>query len=144
MRKYLATALLFVQLVAPAWAETPPATKPSTCVRPVWPEEAIRNKYEGKVTLAFLVGDGGRVQEARIEQSSGHQILDKAAMIALAGCHFKQPADGDKTGANWLKVQYVWSLEDQRPSNAAAPKPAHDDTDHPSQQEPNSANGATH
>jgi TonB family protein len=49
-------------------------------VSPVYPEEAVKNNIEGKVKLKFLVDKEGGVYKILIQQSSGSEILDSAAI----------------------------------------------------------------
>lgn len=47
---------------------------------PFYPLEARRRGIQGRVLVRVLVASDGRVREAKIEQSSGYQILDDAAL----------------------------------------------------------------
>ena len=58
----------------------------SACPKPEYPRNSARNEEEGEVTIAFLVGVDGRVKEAKVEKSSGHRDLDKAAVSQLSSC----------------------------------------------------------
>src|SRR5690606_7339835 len=59
------------------------------CAKPDYPLNAARNGDTGTVTLALLVGPDGRVQDARVQKTSGHRELDRAALNALSLCQFK-------------------------------------------------------
>ncbi len=89
-------------------AQAPPPRK--ICARPAYPREALRKEWTGTSSIAFLIGVDGLVKEAKVVKSSGHDILDTAAMDALSLCQFK-PArkDGEPVEA-WQPVQYVWTL----------------------------------
>jgi protein TonB len=50
---------------------------------PRYPLVARRKGWEGTVVIELRVSDSGRVQEARIEKSSGYAILDDAALGAV-------------------------------------------------------------
>ena len=81
------------------------------CAKPDYPVRAARNGETGTVTLALLVGTDGRVQDSRIQSSSGSRELDRAAVNALSLCKF-QPAMNDGTAeAGWAQLAYVWTLE---------------------------------
>ena len=69
------------------------------------------NGDTGTVTLALLVGADGRVQDARIESSSGSRDLDRAAVNALSTCTFQPAMHGGVAEAGWAKLAYVWTLE---------------------------------
>ena len=112
----------------PLQAETPPApaAQPSTsngpprsavladasgCAKPDYPVRAARNGDTGTVTLALLVGADGRVQDARIQSSSGSRELDRAAVNALSTCTFQPAMQGGVAEAGWARLAYVWTLE---------------------------------
>lgn len=57
-----------------------------------YPEEARRNGIEGEALVLLLIDTAGKVVAARIEQSSGHRILDEAALRAVRSLH-SLPAD---------------------------------------------------
>jgi len=109
-------------------AEAPPApaAQPSTstgqlrsavladangCAKPAYPVRAARNGDTGTVTLALLVGADGRVQDARIQSSSGSRDLDRAAINALITCTFQPAMHGGVAEAGWARLAYVWTLE---------------------------------
>ncbi|MEX5748487.1 energy transducer TonB [Massilia sp. X63] len=81
------------------------------CVTPAYPVSAARNGDSGTVTLALLVGADGRVQDARVQRSSGHRELDRAALNALSLCQFKPAMNNGVTEAGWGQIAYVWTLE---------------------------------
>lgn len=116
------------QASEPAQSETPPlpATEPSTnsgqmrsavladangCAKPDYPVRAARNGETGTVTLALLVGADGRVQDSKIQSSSGSRDLDRAAVNALSLCKFQPAMNGGTAEAGWAQLAYVWSLE---------------------------------
>jgi protein TonB len=113
---------------APVQAEAPPAAKPSTdsgamrsavladangCAKPAYPASAARNGDSGTVTLALLVGADGKVTSSRVQKSSGHRELDKAAVNALSLCQFKPAMNNGVAEAGWAQIAYVWTLDDQ-------------------------------
>lgn len=104
---------------------SPPPGPQKTCARPVYPVEAIRNEWTGVVTIAFLIGSDGLVQRTRVLKSSGHDILDSAAVEALSQCQFKPAMTDGKPVAAWRPVQFVWTLDaDPASRNPAAPPAA--------------------
>jgi protein TonB len=111
------------QPVAPAQPEAPPA-QPSNntgtmrtaviaggCATPQYPAAALRNEESGTVTLALLIGADGRVSQSRVDHSSGHRDLDKAALNALSMCTFKPAMNNGQPEAGWAQIAYVWTLE---------------------------------
>lgn len=114
--------------VQPAPSDTPPqpAAAPSSnsgqmrsavladangCAKPDYPVRAARNGETGTVMLALLVGADGRVQDARIQSSSGYRELDRAAVNALSLCRFQPAMNAGSAVAGWAQLAYVWTLE---------------------------------
>ena len=112
----------------PTRSEAPPApaAQPSTnsgqmrsavladangCAKPDYPVRAARNGETGTVMLALLVGADGRVQDSRIQSSSGSRDLDRAAVNALSLCTFQPALNGGAAEAGWAQLAYVWTLE---------------------------------
>jgi len=81
------------------------------CAKPDYPVRAARNGETGTVTLALLVGTDGRVQDSRIQSSSGSRELDRAAVNALSLCKFQPAMNGSTAEAGWAQLAYVWTLE---------------------------------
>ncbi|WP_298399070.1 energy transducer TonB [uncultured Azonexus sp.] len=48
-----------------------------------YPEEAIRRGLEGEALVLLMLDENGQVVAARIEESSGHPLLDEAALRAV-------------------------------------------------------------
>lgn len=48
-----------------------------------YPEEAIRRGLEGETLVLLMLDESGQVVAARIEESSGHPLLDEAALRAV-------------------------------------------------------------
>ena len=59
-------------------------------VHPHFPRIAIRRGMTGTVKIALLVKGSGKVEQVRITQSSGHDILDNSALTAAKQWVFKQ------------------------------------------------------
>lgn len=51
---------------------------------PVYPLEAVRRRLEGVVLLQLRISEMGKVENVELIKSSGHQILDDAAINAVA------------------------------------------------------------
>jgi TonB family protein len=108
-----ATAILALgaAIVAAHAEETGPRPEFASCPKPEWPRESLRFEQLGKVTMAFLIGEDGKVQDAVITETSGFPLLDAAALEGVAKCRFKPAKTDGKLQAAWLKMQYVWALE---------------------------------
>ncbi|MFZ2267270.1 MAG: energy transducer TonB [Azonexus sp.] len=52
-----------------------------------YPAEAIAQGLEGEVLVLMLLDEQGRVAAARVEQGSGHRLLDDAALKAIRALH---------------------------------------------------------
>ena len=68
----------------------PPATKFNPAVAdggsyppPQYPGLALRNHYQGTVTIAIQVDPTGKITEAKVQKSSGFAALDEAALDAV-------------------------------------------------------------
>lgn len=82
------------------------------CSKPAYPAAALRNGDEGTVTLAFLIGKDGRVASAKVERTSGHRDLDRAALQGLSQCAFKPGTVDGVAQESWARMQYAWHLDE--------------------------------
>ena len=105
----------------PKVAVAPPAQGPSvvravvdfsTCDKPDYPRNSLRNEEQGTVRIQFLIGLDGRVADSKVEKSSGFRALDAAAKNALSLCKFKPGSVDGKPQQSWTAVDYVWKLPD--------------------------------
>ena len=81
------------------------------CQLPKYPASAIRMEAEGVVDLEFLIDLDGRVADSRIANSSGHDLLDKAARDALSLCRFTPGTVDGKPERSWAHLRYRWRLD---------------------------------
>jgi len=79
--------------------------------RPGYPAVAIRRGYEGSVLLNAYVLPNGEVEEVTIFKSSGHKVLDKAALKAVKRWKFVPAQRGFKAVSSWVKVPIEFRLE---------------------------------
>lgn len=82
---------------------------PAACTTPEWPNEARRYEIEGITVLNFGIDAAGNIEDARVQQSSGWQLLDLAAMRSLIKCKFKPGLD-EQDRASIYPIQFVWTL----------------------------------
>ena len=61
-----------------------------------YPRAAEMRKLEGTVVLSMIVNSEGIVTEVEMIQSSGHRLLDRAALVAARGYRF-EAGDGSMT-----------------------------------------------
>ncbi len=60
-----------------------------------YPQEAIERGLEGEVLVLIVIDESGSVVAARVEQGSGHRILDDAAVKAVRSLR-SLPADAPR------------------------------------------------
>jgi protein TonB len=82
-----------------------------SCRKPEYPATSKRLEEEGLVMLRFMIDEGGKVVESRVETSSGYTRLDEAARAALSQCQFKPGTVDGKPERSWASLKYVWRLE---------------------------------
>ena len=88
---------------APLYLENPP---------PRYPPAARRRGYEGTVRVEAFVDREGRVRDLRLLQSSGHAMLDRAAMGAVKGWRFEPARRGEEKVEMWVTVPLTFRLKD--------------------------------
>jgi TonB family protein len=88
----------FVAVVAQDATDVVAIIEPEPIERanPDYPERELRTGREGWVALSFIVTEAGDVMEAMIEDSSGNEGLESAAIAAVSKWRFK-PATIDGT-----------------------------------------------
>jgi TonB family protein len=84
----------------------------NTCSRPKYPVTSLRNEEQGTVTLRFLIGASGSVNDAVIERSSGSIALDEAALEGIKLCTFVAGRKNGRAIESWMQMQYVWTMDD--------------------------------
>lgn len=89
------------QEAAPLYASNPP---------PEYPMQARRRGLQGVVTIEALIDTGGNVSDLRLFSSSGHSILDKAALSSVRGWQFQPGTVGGRRKAMWVKVPVRFEL----------------------------------
>jgi len=60
-----------------------------------YPQEAIAHGLEGEVLVLIIIDQSGQVTAARVEEGSGHKILDDAALKAVRSLR-SLPADAPR------------------------------------------------
>lgn len=69
-----------------------------------YPAEAIARGLEGDVQVLLVLDESGKVVAARVEQSSGHALLDDAALKAVRSLS-SIPADSPHDTLLWLRFR---------------------------------------
>ncbi len=81
-------------------------------LQPDYPAAARRADMEGRVELRVLVGTDGRVKQAEIKRSSGHAVLDAAALEhALKKWRLKPALQDGVAVEGWLVVPISFELK---------------------------------
>jgi len=97
-----------------AAAEAPPIIrKPAFLVPPAppaYPKAAQRRNQEGTVIIRARIVQPGRPDEVRIARSSGHRLLDEAAVRAAAQYQFAAHKIGDQIVAAWVEIPFPFVL----------------------------------
>jgi periplasmic protein TonB len=87
---------------SPAYATNP---------KPKYPRVARRRGYEGVVLLKVLVDQEGRVDDALVLKSSGHNVLDRSALKAVKNWVFKPGTIDGKPMEMWVQVPVRFELK---------------------------------
>jgi protein TonB len=77
---------------------------------PHYPRVARRRNYAGTVMLDVLVTVEGRVEQVRIVESSGHDVLDQSALKSVKGWQFTPARQGDRPVEMWVQVPVRYEL----------------------------------
>jgi len=81
--------------------------------RPEYPPIAIRKHLEGVTGLDVCVDPKGRVTSVSLASSSGHDVLDKAALKWVHGVRFAPGVvDGQAAAMCGARVLYEWKIVD--------------------------------
>ena len=76
-----------------------------------YPPIALRRGFEGRVVLKVLVSKDGRAIKVTLGKSSGHAILDRAAIKAVRKWVFKPGKLNGVPIDMWVKVPVVYELK---------------------------------
>jgi protein TonB len=78
---------------------------------PLYPLKARRLGYEGIVMLKVLIDDNGRVDDLRVLKSSGHRVLDRAALSAVKKWLFEPGTEDGVKKKMWVKIPVRFDLK---------------------------------
>ena len=79
---------------------------------PNYPPLARQRGQEGTVQLDVLVNNCGGVHQVRLAETSGHDLLDLAAIAAVENWLFQPGKRGDETIDMWVRVPIRFALHD--------------------------------
>lgn len=77
---------------------------------PHYPRVARKNGWQGRVLLAVSVGLDGRATSVRVRRSSGHRVLDQAALTTVRRWRFKPARRGAVAVAGTTVVPITFRL----------------------------------
>lgn len=80
--------------------------------RPAYPMAARRMGWEGRVVLNVEVLAEGSCGDASVYQSSGHEVLDNAALRTVKGWRFVPASRAGRPTTQWFKVPIQFSLKE--------------------------------
>jgi periplasmic protein TonB len=80
--------------------------------RPVYPMVARRMGWQGLVMLNVEVLAEGACGRVNVQHSSGHEVLDNAAMNTVRSWRFTPARHAGRASAQWFRVPVIFSLED--------------------------------
>ena len=83
--------------------------------QPKYPDSARREGKEGRVLLRVLVDEEGRTKAIEVNTSSGHDLLDRAAIEAIKKWRFVPARAGTKPIETWVKVPIEFQLSNTKP-----------------------------
>jgi protein TonB len=106
----IVAALVLSGVCATSFAAEVPATFDAKNCKADYPKASLLNEEEGLVSMSFLVSADGNVVDSKIDKTSGHKNLDKAAVKSLSACKFKPGTKDGAPAQTWTKVDYVWKL----------------------------------
>ncbi len=78
---------------------------------PEYPLLARRRGYEGSVLLAFVVKADGTCGDIRVLETSGHEVLDQAAVRALGGWRFSPATRNGRPVASEQRIRFTFRLQ---------------------------------
>lgn len=81
--------------------------------RPPYPLAARRLGVEGRVMLRAEILESGGCGRISVAQSSGHELLDQAALQAVKQWHFVPARRGGEAVAAWAEIPIRFSLRDE-------------------------------
>jgi TonB family protein len=110
-----------VVTAGPAGVNAPGQEEPATQIfseqsilsieKPVYPERAKREGWEGTVLLEVLIDSQGRPERIAINRSSGFADLDRAAREAVKSWRFRPAFMGERRITSTARVPIVFRLD---------------------------------
>lgn len=81
---------------------------PRACKEPEYPAASERLGESGTSAISLLIASDGKVQQHRVDKSSGFPRLDEAAIKAFSRCKFFVGTTDGVPEASWFSIRYKW------------------------------------
>jgi protein TonB len=78
--------------------------------KPVYPQEAREKGYQGEVLLRVEVLSNGQVGQVEVKRSSGYEVLDESALIAVKQWKFIPARRGEVPIPVWVSIPIKFQL----------------------------------
>lgn len=78
---------------------------------PFYPPEARHLGQQGRVVVRALVDAQGKVAQVEVKESSGHPLLDQAALATVRGWAFTPGSRNGTPEAMWARIPINFSLD---------------------------------
>lgn len=107
-----ATVAVAEKVAPPTLAPPLPLCPPSIKVQlpPAYPAAALKQGIEGTVLVAAYVVGVGRPAKVELQASSGNELLDQAALQAVAEWEFLPATQGGADLASYLDIPVVFQI----------------------------------
>ncbi len=90
-------------------------------INPLYPLIAKKSGWEGTVLIRVAVEKNGRASKVDVSRSSGHKVLDDAAVKAVKRWSFRPARDGNIPIRSVVVIPIGFSLSSQRTASSDAP-----------------------
>lgn len=81
---------------------------PRACREPEYPSASERLGESGSSAISLMIGVDGKVQQSRVDATSGFKRLDEAAIKAFSKCKFSVGTNNGQPEASWFSIKYRW------------------------------------
>ena len=79
-----------------------------------YPRVALDNNWEGKAVIRLVVGANGLISSISVKSSTGHEILDQAALDTLTKAKPLVPIPAALRGKEFgIDINFIYSLKDE-------------------------------
>lgn len=85
---------------------------PRACREPEYPAASARLNEQGTAVISLLIGTDGKVQQSKVDSSSGFPRLDDATIRAFSKCKFVIGTTDGAPEASWFTMRYKWVVPD--------------------------------